>query len=78
MDTIINRYKRQDEQNAKEQARMQLGTDSRGGIDAISGTSIAHNKPEDNKELSELMEQFSTGGKGPDGMPNGERILTKS
>ena len=57
---------------------MALGDDPRGGIDKISATSLARKSFEDNKFLEELMEGYSLGGKGPDGIPNGERILTRS
>lgn len=51
--------------------------DSTGGISTIYAASIRHSKDEDTQYLKNLLEGYSTGGKGPDGMPNGERILNK-
>jgi len=78
VDSIVERYKKQDAQTEAAKRRTQLGNDPKGGIDGIAGSNLAHNKFEDTKYLKDLCEEYSTGGKGPDGMPNRERVLSKS
>jgi len=56
---------------------MTLGNDPMGGIDKISAANAMHNSDADNKQLAELFEHYSTGAKGANGLPNGERWIEK-
>jgi hypothetical protein len=57
---------------------MALGDDPKGGIDKISASSYAHNTDDDNKELKQLFENYSSADKGEDGLPDSEnRIINK-
>lgn len=56
---------------------MTLEGDPRGGIDNIYAASIKHSTPDDDQYLKDVFEQYTTGAKGPEGIPNGNRILTK-
>lgn len=70
-------YKEKDARDELNKKEFQLPGDPSGGINTISVASIKHSKDEDNKYLKDLLDGYSTGAKGPDGMPNGERILNK-
>jgi hypothetical protein len=56
---------------------MTLDGDPRGGIDNIYAASVKHNTPDDDKYLKDIFEEFTTGAKGENGMPNGQRVLSK-
>lgn len=56
---------------------MCIDGDPRGGVDKISASSFAHDKDEDNAHLKEIFERFLTGGKGPNGMPDGSKVLER-
>jgi len=70
-------YKEKDAKEELAKKEFQLPDDPTGGISTIYASSIRHTKDEDNQYLKNLLEGYSTGGKGPDGMPNGERVLNK-
>jgi hypothetical protein len=73
----MQRYAEQDAKKELAQKAMTLDGDPRGGIDNIYAASIKHSSPDDEHYLKEMFETYTTGAKGPDGTPNGERILTK-
>ena len=56
---------------------MALGDDPRGGLDKISAASAAHNSDDDNRRLKALFDEYTTGAKGSNGLPNGERMVEK-
>jgi len=56
---------------------MSLGTDPRGGLDKISAACAAHMTDNDNSILSKIFDSFTTGAKGSDGLPNGDRWIEK-
>lgn len=74
----MNRYEDEDKSKLAEQKEMALGDDPRGGIDQIASASLGHNKDEDTKFIKQVVDGFTTGGKGQDGLPNQERILERS
>ena len=49
--------------------------DPEGGISKIYASSLKHSSWEDDKFLKDLVERYSTGGKGPDGTPDRTRVL---
>lgn len=73
----MNRYKQQDAQKELEQKAFSAGGDETGGISKIFAASVTHTQPEDDQYLRRLLDHYSVGGKGEDGMPNGERVLNK-
>lgn len=70
-------YKEKDATEELEKKEFELPGDPTGGIGTISAASIRHSKDEDKQYLKNLLDGYSTGGKGPDGMPDGERVLDK-
>lgn len=78
IDDIMNRYAEEDKEKAQLQQDMTVGDDPRGGIDKIAVASLKHNKDEDTKFIKTTVETFTTGGHGPNGLPNGERILERA
>jgi len=77
IDRITKRYEDQDAKKELAQKAMTLNGDPRGGIDNIYAASIRHSSLEDDHFMSDVFETFYTGAKGSDGVPNGNRILTK-
>jgi len=72
LDNVIKRYEAEDVTKELAEKHMALGDDPRGGIDKISASSYAHNTDEDNKELKQLFENYSSADKGEDGLPDSE------
>ena len=66
-----------DAKDELEKKEFQLPDDPSGGMGQIAVASIKHSKDEDKKYLQDLLEGYSMGGKGPNGLPNGERVLPK-
>jgi hypothetical protein len=77
IDRITKRYEEEDAKKDLARKAMTLNGDPRGGIDNIYAASIRHSTPDDDRFMSEVFETYYTGAKGPDGVPNGNRILTK-
>jgi len=77
VDRITKRYEEQDAKKELAQKAMTLDGDPRGGIDNIYAASIKHSTPDDDQFMKDVFETFFTGAKGSDGVPNGEKILTK-
>jgi len=78
VDDIMKRFADEDKEKAQLQEDMTVGDDPRGGIDKIATASLKHNKDEDTKFIKTTVETFTTGNKGPSGLPNGERILERA
>lgn len=47
------------------------------GLDKISAASAAHGGDDDNKRIREIFDTYTTGAKGSNGLPNGERWIEK-
>jgi hypothetical protein len=64
---------------AKELAQKEfaLPGDSTGGISKLYAASIKHNTVDDNEAINGLLEKYSSAGKGFDGLPSQERVLTR-
>lgn len=73
----MKRFADQDKEKALAQQEMAIGDDPRGGIDKIATASLKHNKDEDTKFIKTTVETFLTGGKAPNGLPNGVKILER-
>ena len=74
---IMLRYANKDAIKKAEQEKMRLGNDPRGGIDNIAASQVNHRKTQDDTKIRETFDSFSTGAKGSDGTPNGERHVEK-
>lgn len=77
LDKVIKRYEDEDVAKELSQKHMALGSDPSGGIDKISASSYAHNTDEDNKELKQLFEGYSSADKGEEGVPDSENRVIK-
>ena len=77
VDKIMKRYERQDADKELAERAFGLPDDPSGGLNKVYAASIAHNMPEDNQDIRELLERYSSGAKGRNGLPNGERELTR-
>jgi len=77
LDKVIKRYEDEDVAKELSQKHMALGNDPSGGIDKISASSYAHNTDEDNKELKQLFEGYSSADKGEEGVPDSENRVIK-
>ena len=73
----MGRYKQEDAQKELDKKVMTAAGDETGGISRIFAAAVAHHEPEDEQYLKRLLDHYSVGGKGEDGMPNGERVLNK-
>jgi len=64
---------------AKELAQKEfaLPGDSTGGISKLYAASIKHNTVDDNEAINGLLEKYSSPGKGFDGLPSQERVLSR-
>jgi len=64
---------------AKELAQKEfaLPGDLSGGISRLYAASIKHNTIEDNEAINSALEKYSSAGKGFDGLPSQERVLTR-
>jgi hypothetical protein len=78
VDDIMKRFADEDKEKALAQEEMAIGDDPRGGIDKIALASLKHNKDEDTKFIKTTVDTFLTGNKGPNGLPNGEKILERA
>jgi len=78
VDDIMKRFADEDKEKALAQQDMAIGDDPRGGIDKIAVASLKHIKDEDTKFIKEVVEGYLTGGKGPNGLPNGDKILERA
>lgn len=74
---IMRKYEQRDAERELFSQKMSLGSDPRGGIDKISACQVKHHTEADNKKIKEIYLDYQTGAKGPDGTPNGEKILEK-
>lgn len=78
LDKVIKRYEEDDVAKELSEKHMALGDDPTGGIDKISASSYAHNSDEDNKDLKQLFENYSSADRGEGGLPDSEnRIINK-
>lgn len=78
LDKVIKRYEEDDVAKELSEKHMALGEDPNGGIDKISASSYAHNTDEDNKDLKQLFEGYSSADRGEGGLPDSEnRIINK-
>ena len=56
---------------------MALGNDPDGGINTIAASAAMHQTDDDRRWLEGVFDRYSTGAKGTDGTPNGDRWLEK-
>ena len=71
---IMDRYAKKDHE--KELYTKEHGNDTF-GLDKISAASAAHGGDDDNKRIREIFDGYTTGAKGSNGLPNGERWVEK-
>ena len=73
----MKRYETKDAEKELAEREFQVAGDRTGGIGKIYAASIKHSSVEDNKEVKDLLDKYSSAGKGFDGLLNQERILTR-
>ena len=71
---IMDRYAKKDHE--RELYIKEHGNDTF-GLDKISAASAAHGGDDDNKRIREIFDTYTTGAKGSNGLPNGERWIEK-
>ena len=75
VDKIMKRYADKDADEELNHKEYSIPGDAEGGVSKIYAASLRHTAWEDDKYLKDLVEHYSTGGKGPDGTPDRTRVL---
>ena len=76
VDAIMKKWADKDAEKEIAANKLAVEGDPDGGLGKIYAASLRHDKDEDSVYLKEISDKWSTGGKGADGWPNRQRVMS--